>query len=455
VIQRENLRPGTSEWMIGSQGALHDEIEGFASPPSVNRGEDISFYVNTSESSYTLDIFRMGWYGGAGGRRMRRPIVRVGIRQPIPSPDAETGLIECQWSDPYVLRIPAPVDASRWASGIYLAKVTGRDSGRSRRIVFVVRDDTRPSDLLFQASFTTYQAYNEWGGRSLYSVPRAYKVSFRRPYKVDLGTADLGVGGGTYPFGWEYNAVRFLEREGYDVSYTSSLETHARGELLLFHKAFLSVGHDEYWSWEMRDNLEAARNAGVSLGFLGANAGYWQIRFEPSMFTNTANATMVCYKNAALDPLSGAPESRHLVTVRFRDPPVNRPEDALIGVMFETAFVDDDIVIDDPSHWVFEGTGVNKGDRLRGLLGPEVDRMFGNSPPGTHRLAHSVATNRLGQLHYADMTIYTHPSGSIVFATGTIQWSWGLDDFRHPGRLNLAAQQVTRNVLKRFVAQRP
>src|SRR5262249_47364951 len=155
-------------------------------------------------------------------------------------------------------------------------------------IYFVVRDDLKRSDLLFQTSVTTYQAYNNWSDFSLYTEPQASQVSFDRPYS-------RGNGSGDFLF-WEYSLMRFLEREGYDVTYTTNLDTHLRGDLLKDHKAFLSVGHDEYWTWEMRNNVEAARDAGVHLGFFGANICYWQIRLEASGCTGDANRVIVGYK---------------------------------------------------------------------------------------------------------------------------------------------------------------
>jgi hypothetical protein len=226
--------------------------------------------------------------------------------------------------------------------------------------------------------------------------------------------------------------------------------------LLARHKAFLSVGHDEYWSWDMRKNIEAARERGVNLGFFGANIGYWQLRFEPSPVTGQANRTIVCYKSALTDPLAGDPDpgKRQLTTTRFRDAPVNRPEDALIGVMYDKALARADIVVQEPSSWVFYDTGVDQGDRMSGLLGYEADRMFDHAPVGTERIAHSPYDGN-DQTLYSDMTIYQWPTGSRVFAAGSMQWTWGLDEsFVLNGKTfaNAAAQAATRNILTRFGA---
>jgi hypothetical protein len=461
-IQLENNKPGDSSWQITNWAVdLKSGIEGFASAASINRGESISFFVNTADPSFTMDIFRMGWYGGAGARRMMPTITVPGTQQPAPLYDPITRLVECQWNNPYVLQIPAnPSDPTDWLSGVYLVKLTGTVSGSQSYIIFVVRDDARSSDLLFQSSVPTYQAYNDWGGLSLYTNPQAYKVSFNRPYNQRAGTGDF--------FEWEYFMLRFLEREGYDVTYTTDVDTHTNGSLILQHKAFLSVGHDEYWSWQMRDSVEKALETGINLAFFGANAAYWQVRFEPSPVTGVPNRTIVCYKSAALDPFSndGNPSDQQLVTTRFRDPPVNRPENLMIGIMYQPDCCDQgDMVIADASDWIFANTGLRNGDQLTGLLGYEADMLFPNPPSGTKVIAHSPYTYN-GTTRFSDMAEYMTSAGSMVVATGSMQWNWGLDDFPspwapgstkitsccHPVLVNPAVQQATRNILHRFGA---
>jgi len=505
---RENQKAGTADWELENP-ATKREIEGYASLTSVNVGGEIKLFVNTKEPNYTIEIFRTGWYDGLGGRRMNDPIIRKGTRQPPPIEDERSGLIECNWKDPYILRIPDRTDD--WISGIYLAKLTASRTGKQSYIIFVVRDDDRQSDILFQSSVTTYQAYNNWGYKSLYrwnsQAKQAYKVSFNRPYAMSPNRkAAYGIGAGefltnfqpkrrTSSAGWEYNMVRWLEKEGYDVTYATNIDTHFNSRLLLSHKAFLSVGHDEYWSRDMRENIEAARNEGVSIGFFGSNICYWQIRLEPSRITDEVNRTVVAYKEMAdLDPLGGlklelgtvnspveiaaggqlnygidksegaeivttnhkSPALYSLVTTRWRDRTLGSPEDALIGVMYETFQVNSDIVIDENAPgWLLEKTGLKKGDKLPGLLGYEVDRMFGNAPKNIVRGAHSPYPHG-GGTRYADMTVYTADSGAKVFATGSMQWVWGLDDYNapqlRPPVLNAGAQQITRNVLAKLLS---
>jgi hypothetical protein len=452
-IIEENEKRGTSDWLL-TNAAENREIEAYASWTSIDRGSPIQIFANTAEPSYKLEVFRVGWYGGAGGRRVFGPVTLGGTQQVTPKPDPVTGLIECDWKDPFTLY----TDRS-WTRGVYLAKLTAGQSNKQSYVSFVLRDDGGRSQLLFQTSVTTYQAYNNWGGKSLYGfnstgVP-AVKVSFNRPYTAGNGAGEL--------FAWEINLLRFLEREGYDVAYCSSITTHNDSSMLRKRKAFLSVGHDEYWSAEMRKNIIDARNDGVHLGFFGANCCYWQIRLERSAVTGAPRRTIVCYKERFQeDPLFGIDNSR--VTALWRSDVVNRPEEQFIGIQYDFFPVDTDIIVDNASHFIFEGTGLSNGDRLPGLLGYEADRIFGGGPANLIRLCRSPVINGGDAIAepqssrvaagLADMTIYTARSGALVFAAGTMQFNWGLDDGANSSRtrlVNPAAQQMARNLLGRFV----
>jgi hypothetical protein len=449
-IQIENAKPGSDEWKLYDEQD-NGEIEGYASATSVNRGQSINLYVSTIDSIYTMDVFRMGWYGGKGGRRMLPTITRAGFRQVIPAPAPDTGIVECRWTDPYTITIP-----NDWVSGFYMVKLTAVNLKLNKYILFVVREDGRPSNYYYQYAVTTSQAYNEWGGKSLYGFNSTDGVPARK-ISLDRPNAD-GSGAGIFLYRWDFNMVRFLEREGYDVSYFTDVDTHERPGELLNHKAVLSVGHDEYWSSEMRDAWEAAIAANVSAGFFTANTCYWQIRFEPNS-SGVPDRTVVAYKEAAAtkDPyaLDGNPANDKYLTTKFRDNPVNRPEAKLLGVQYIYSPVDFDIKIDDVTStpWVFTNTGLVKGSILSGLLGYEVDAMDNAyTPSGTKRLGHSPFSDENGtQTLFSDMVVRTAPSGATVFATGSIQWAWGLDNWNNgKTRVSAPAQQITRNVLQRL-----
>jgi hypothetical protein len=415
------------------------------------------------------------------------PIQVTGTRQIIPTPDGGTGLVDCDWINPVTL-----VTGDNWTSGVYLAKLTENANDKQSYILFVVRNDDASSHYVFELPVTTYQAYNYWGGKSLYSYgsgtglpwgssrgTAAVKVSFNRPYARSTNPpAALGMGAGEFltnyfpvaeyratisSAGWDYNMVRWLEKEGYDLTYLTNLDLHGSSTRLARARTYLSSGHNEYWSWEMRERVTAFRELGGNLIFFGANALYWQVRLERSPATGAEHRVMVAWKERFReDPLftDSSASNDHLVTTRWRDAPVSRPEDAVIGVRFGLSFIDGDLVVSNASHWVFQKTGLQNGSHLPGLLGYEVDGIAGNQPPPTEILCTSLATelpndnNHNIETMIAHMTLYTWPSGAQVFATGTIQWSWGLDEYNVPqlrsSRLNPAAIQITKNVLSRL-----
>jgi cellulose synthase/poly-beta-1,6-N-acetylglucosamine synthase-like glycosyltransferase len=459
-IQVENQKTGAIAWTL-TNPARHHEIEGYASSASVNRGESIRLYVHTEAPSYRVTVYRMGWYNGLGAREVLPAQRRAGQRQPAPYRDPATRLVECRWENPMTLAIPSQEqNTTEWTSGYYLAKLTAEPTGEESYILFVVRDDQRPSTYLVQSSVMTFQAYNNWGGASIYDYNspqgRAVAVSFNRPYAVspDPESADAA-GAGPFLRGWEYNMVRWLERSGYDVSYTTNLDVHKQADMLRSHRAFLSVGHDEYWTWDMRRHVEDARDHGVHLGFFSANTCYWQVRLEPSRWNQEPDRTLVAYRERASsgDPvlLDRDPANDHLATTKWRSAPVNQPEAALLGGMYieGTPLVDGDLVIETPPAWVVQGTELEHGTHLPGLLGYEVDGFDEASPANTAIVARSPVGTR-----FAASTIYTAPSGAVVFNAGSMQWIWGLDNYHaalsdHP-RVSPAVQHMTQNILERF-----
>src|SRR5438445_688216 len=311
-IVLENQQPGSGNWQMllsGFQPAddTAKQIKGYASATSVNKGESITFHVTvTPAQSYTMDVYRMGWYQGLLGRLMQSIGPLQGVEQPACPVDAGTGLIECDWTASYTLTVP-----TTWTSGVFLVMLTNAQ-GYQNYITFVVRDDARVADVMFQQAVNTYQAYNNYPddhvtGKSLYDfnsygvptvsgTPRAVKVSWNRPYTA-RGEGQL--------LGWEVYFIRWLERSGYDVKYSTNVDTHENSTRLLQSKAFLSVGDDAYWSKEMYDGVQQARDASVHLGFFGASAVFWQVRFEASPLNRAADRVMVGYKDRTIDPVQG------------------------------------------------------------------------------------------------------------------------------------------------------
>jgi hypothetical protein len=450
----ENRHAGTTSWQLShpatDQGG---QIKGYASATSVNKGGSITFYVTVAPAqTYAIDVFRLGWYGGKGGRLLRHVGSVQGAPQPTCPIDPATGMIACSWKPSYTLRT-----STSWTSGIYLAKLTNAQ-GFDNYIIFVVRDDARRAPLLYQLPVNTYEAYNGYPdsgptdgvhSHNCYAAGKltnATKVSFDRPYD--------GSGSGSAHFlTYEINFLRWLERSGYNVSYSTDIDTHAHGSRLLRYRGFLAVGHDEYWTREMYDAAVAARDHGVNLAFFTANPIYWQIRLEPSA-RGVPNRIIDCYKDANLDPDSDPA----LKTVKWRDPPVNRPEQTLVGVPYTSLFpagVYAPYVVTNGNNWVYAGTGFHDGDSVPGIVGYEADKSFGNYPapparPGTYTLlSHSPFTDGSGRPDYANSSVYQAASGAWVFAAGTFAWGWALDSFGgHTPDPRM--RRATANILNRF-----
>jgi len=452
----ENQNAGTAG--VVSATTSHytsSDIAGYADALSVNKGGSLPLRVAmaTTPGTYVVEVFRLGWYGGAGARLMSTSAPQTGVSQaPCVLTDATTHLVECKWTVTYTVSVGAT-----WTSGLYMARLTNPATGLMHPIFFIVRDDTSRSDILFQSSRTTSTAYGSYGtptqGYSLYPYNStgnvaAQKVSFDRPSTELAEYSNL--------FNFEYPMARWLESQGYDVAYTTNMDLHTGGAAVLqAHKLFLSVGHDEYWSKEMRDAVETARDTGVNLGFVSGNTAYWRVRFEASS-AGVANRVMVCYK----DPVN-TPDPTGTPTYNWRDPRNNRPENAMIGVMYigdiNPLYSGFDMVVANAADPLFNNTGLANGSTLTGLVGYEWDGIVNNgfSPAGLVTLASSPVTattiapdqpNNPAQTSSA--VHYTAASGAKVFAMGTIEFMWSLDSFGvTPPRVDPRAQQFAVNLL--------
>jgi hypothetical protein len=468
-VASENSRQGSRDWEL-SNPAAGREIEGYAGAASVTAGDSIALHVSTRSGRFDTRIYRLGWYRGAGARLFWEIRGTAGRPEPVPEPRPGDGLVACRW--PVSLRIPT---GPEWPSGVYLARITDAGTRKQAFVPFVVREGTgarAPYVLLLNT--TTWQAYNDWGGASLYDFnsrgqARALRVSYDRPYGSGPG-AWRGVGAGellTTPHtarkaGWEYPAIRWLERSGVEVAYATDLDLHADSTLLSGRRGVLIVGHPEYWSRTIRDRLERARDQGTGVALFGANAGYWQIRVEASE-EGAPGRVLFCSKDHTRDSLFNTAADRDL-TVRFRNLHPRRPEVSLLGVMTargeESVESDFTPMPEARGSWIYRGTGVASGKTrfLPGLVGYETDRTFQGdslyapwSPPGLAVLARSSIRFRDGTTERSEAAAYRAPSGALVFAAGTVQWSWGLDDWGAPAlrprRRHPDAERITFNVI--------
>lgn len=444
-IGAENAKPGADDWGVPEDPEVWARIRGYAGVTSLNREGPVELYVSTAAPRWSIEAFRIGFYGGKGARLVWEQADLDGIEQPEETMDAATRMVEANWSSTFT------VDVTReWPPGCYVFRLQSDDGGASY-LPLTIRDDDSPAALLVQNSVTTWQAYNDWGGASLYyGAPgndpdlRANVVSFDRPYG--------GNGSGEF-FGRERELIHLVEQLGMDVTYWTDIDLHEQPERVRQHKALVSLGHDEYYSTVMRQGLEDARDAGVNLAILGANAAYRRIRLEESPLG--ANRREVNYRDAALDPMSGVDDDN--VTTSFREPPNANPESSLIGNFYECNPVEADMVIVDADAWMFEGTGVRNGDTFPGVVGNEYDRVNTDwpTPESIQVVAHSPVTCK-GEASFADMTYYTADSGAGVFATGTLWWIREhllidcRDEWDDPQTWQCKVQRITANVLQAF-----
>lgn len=470
-IIEENKKPGTHEWQLQFTGfdtpvtmasypmvryLRSVAIEGYVSKTSVLPGESLDFKVSMrNPGRFFIDIYRMGYYGGLGGRHMVRLGSFNGRRQEDPLMTVER-LRECKWETATTFTIP-----SDWPSGVYLGKLSiDEPFGKQSYVIFVVKEH-RKCDILTQVSDLTWQAYNKWpfrdslyddGSTAVWYVGPNVRVSFDRPYAKygQLFDATLSAGSGEYLL-WEHPLTYWLEQQGYDVTYCSNLDLHFDPGILDQTKVLISVGHDEYWTREMLDAATKARDNGLSIAFLCGNSVAGHVELYDS-FDGRPGRVFARAKKTTFDD-----------------------EEKLMGVSsYGVGF--GDWVVKKPEHWVYEGTGLKAGDKIAGIIGWEYHGPPTANVSGLEVLAEGPLSPPAKHPHNA--VIYPGPRGNWVFNAGTIWWTEGLsnppghipagesgmEEFLRPGEypaghdpagrtfgVNPHVQRITANVLNRMI----
>jgi hypothetical protein len=438
----ENSRPGDPRWDVRHLGSP-DAIMGYAGRFSVLAGESVPLFVSTTSRSFRVLAFRTGWYGGDLARLVWQSGNVRGHRQRRPSREHRTNTVTTDWGPS--LTVPT----HDWPEGAYLLRLDA-DSGAQRFVPLTVRSASTAGKVVIKNSVATWQAYNMWGGYDLYNGPaglgdyasRSLAVSLDRPYDHE----------GAYLFLiYERKVIELAERIGLPLAYATNLDLAGQPRLLTGASALISLGHDEYWSPAERATVTAARDSGVNIAFLGANASFRRTRLTDSKLG--AQRTVICYKTSYLqDPMYG--KDNALVTSDWREPPHADPESSLTGTLYESNPTTADFVVTSPDAWVFHGTGVRAGTRFRGLVGTEYDRVNPGFPVQRpiEVTSHSPLTCR-GVNSYADSAYYTHRGGAGVFNTGTMRWVQSLGGEHQYGldrRTARFTRQVTANVLRAF-----
>lgn len=440
-------------------------IDGYTHQLSYAPGEEIEFRISTSAAHYSLEIARLGATREVVFSQAELP----GAAHPIPENASSHG---CGWPTAFTLTVP-----ETWESGYYEGTLRATDSGgtyvyRNRRtaestLFFIVRP-AKPganTPILLQLSTNTYNAYNNWGGFSLYgyhgqSQLQGNRVSFDRPA---VGIFKQ----------WELPFVVWAEQNGYALDYAANSDLEFHPELLENYRLVLSIGHDEYWSGPMRDTLEAFIASGGNVAFLSGNSVCWQVRYED------AGRALVCWKqNFHQDAVYKTGDYRTLSTL-WSHHLVGRPENELTGVGFlyggyhrsHGQFMDGpaEYTVHRPEHWVFEGTNLSQNDTFGGadtIVGYECDgcelTYEDGLPVPTHRDGTPQGFTVLatapvrwhpddcewyeqwekGRTGAATMGIYT--KGGTVFTAATTDWAHGLAGG------DAIVERVTHNVLRRL-----
>jgi hypothetical protein len=440
-------------------------IEGYAGRASYKPGETVSLHVSTTAKAFSVEITRLG----AAKEVVYTKAGVAGRQSPIPENASSHG---CAW--PSLLDVTIP---ESWRSGYYQVALRAEDGGgkyveRGRRTVqascfFIVRA-ARPgadSRILVQLATNTYNAYNNWGGYSLYAYNgragvQGHRVSFQRPPSSQFSR-------------WEEPFVAWVEANGYRLDYAANADLEVHPADLAAYRLVLSVGHDEYWSTPMRDHLEEYIRKGGNVAFFSGNTCCWQVRSED------AGTALTCWKQRlVMDPVFPTGDHALLSTLWSHDL-VGRPENTLTGVGFlfggyhrsHGQFMDGPAAytVHRPEHWLFAGTSLARNDSFGGkdtIVGYECDgcefEMQDGLPVPTGRdgtpEGFTILASCPAKWHPDDALWYdrfpadrvgaavlgTYTAGGTVVTVGSTDWAHGL-----AGK-DAAVERITRNVLDRL-----
>ncbi len=483
-IVAENREAGTTAWRLPGPayaigGVARGAIAGYVAEQSIAPGEVQRVYVQAPRArTVTLQVYRMGWYGGRGGRLVLRSAALPASSQPPCAHRLTTGLTECRWHATLSFAIPTAL-----ASGVYIVKLHA-STGAESDCLFVLRP-AHPPPLLVEIPTASYEAYNAWGGDSLYpggrklvgvtGTTQGVEVSYDRPYESQTGAGQF--------FIRDVAVVRFLERYGYPVGYTTieSIDgdpaqvlgpAHPPAHPPTHPRALMDVGHSEYWSAGDERAFARARDRGTSLIFISSDTMAWRVRFAPATAASSQagepDHRIIAYKEfASLDPDRADP------TGLF---PLGGAQ--LVGSAYDGCITPRVEVPGPPIYryyawrpspslqpgWLFAGTGITAATSIPGIVGYELDERTPATPPGTTLvgagtgvpcMTESEPSPVRGRL--AETTLYTARSGALVFATGTLGWEYALSPVPQaspdaPLAPDPRVVAMTRNLLARVLA---
>jgi hypothetical protein len=435
AVQAENRLPGTTAWQITATAP--GTIAGFADTTYAAPGDTVHLYVTTDAPSFQVTAYRMGYYGGTGAREVWQSSSVPGTVQPACKLTPGINMVSCDnWSP----SLSVPV-TSQFVPGDYLLKLMG-SGGQQSYVLLTVWDPSSRATYVLMARSLTEQGWNTYGGGySFYagrgpctlgsgSYPpcnRARVVSFDRPYDTGNGATDF--------LGAEYPLVYLAEEHGLDVTYVTDVTVNDHPDTLIQHKALLSLSHDETWTTPERQGAEAALAKGVNVAFLSAAAIVRHARLESSPLG--PDRQEVDYRDSSEDPLNGKGDPLEVTGNTWSAPPTSWPSGGFVGEVYSGYLYPDaknaDFVVNQPDAWIFNGTGLQAGSSIPGVIASDIDHIApaDGMPRNIEVLGHSPVSltdaytnqGKWGSSTYSDMTYYTDSrSNGGVFDSGTVNW---------------------------------
>lgn len=415
---------GTPNWQF-SEKRFTKKTLAFTNAHSIDSGTPLDVYVSCASKTFTVDALRIGYYNDAGARRIWRSEPLKCKRQPGARVDASTREAVAPWS------VSARIDTGDWPEGMYVLKVVSNDHSATY-VDLVIRSNDAAGKVVFVSSTLTFQAYNNWGGANAYRgskgfSTRAHVLSYDRPQVWGLGSGKF--------MSYELPLLQRAEAVGIPLAYATDVDISRNPALLDGAAGMVFGGHSEYWTQSLRDAVMRARDNGTNVAFFGANTSYWRVRVGSSDLG--AGRTMTVYKSRSLDPEKRA-------TIRFRD--VGQGDSELTGVTYNCFPARGSFTVTKPTSWVFDGTGVSKGDTFKDVVATEIDTLQVQQKNVTV-LADSPAT--CGKHHTrSTMILRAEASGAFTFATGSMGWVAKALRGDAPASSIDFVRQVTDNVLQ-------
>jgi len=409
-----------------------ERIQGWFDKTSVSCGDSVGLHLSGRNKSATVTLYRLGYYGGIGARKVwELSLANVAPQESATVTAAPERTVSTKW--PVAVNLPI---SNQMPPGEYVARLD--DGGPATFAPLLIKDESARSPLVLISSVLTWQAYNHFGGYSLYKGAaqdhgtRSRVVSFDRPYD--------GNGAGQI-FVHEFGVIKTAEKLGLDITYLTDLDVDAKPALLKEHTSIIFGGHAEYWTRPMRSGVVSARDSGTNIVVLGANTGYWKTRLQ-----NNGREVAVWRDN--LDPYRS---DALKVTNQWRSGPAAQPESEILGSAYAGLGVKANYQVVRSSAWPIAGTTLKAGDIIKGVVGREVDSPDRDPGPGV-QLMLSTNTKVRGRAERVGMTYYTTKSGSGVLNASTDGWVCSITNSCNWTRIlkesSLQVEEITAQILK-------